>query len=156
MSLPVGWDNYFGFVCTPNHRTFLNAKMEKVFTVSFPRPTQVLLTSLAAAPRTEDDSKPSLKALPTIEAPNIDCLFLKDAYAFLECDLNRIIDGFGENSMVIGKITGAYIAPDSLRSSVRDDSDLIFQSPLLAYLAPGRIATIKDTKVFPFPAQFKK
>lgn len=156
MAIPMGWQNYFGFVCTPRHRTYLNIKQEKIFTVSFPRPTQVVLTSLTAAPRCEDDSKPSLKALPTVKAPNIDCVFMKDAYLYLECGLHRIIDGFGENSLIIGQITGAYVAKDALRSSERDDNDLIFHSPLLAYLAPKRFATIKDTRAFPFPAQFKK
>jgi flavin reductase (DIM6/NTAB) family NADH-FMN oxidoreductase RutF len=156
MAIPMGWQNYFGFVCTPRHRTYLNIKQEKVFSVSFPRPTQVVLTSLTAAPRCEDDSKPSLKALPTVRSPKINCVFMKDAYLFLECQRNRIIDGFGENSLIIGKIVGAYVAKDALRSSERDDNDLIYQSPLLAYLAPRRFTTIKDTRAFPFPAQFKK
>ena len=155
MAIPMGWQNYFGFVCTPRHRTYLNIKQEKEFTVSYPRPTQVVLTSLTAAPRCEDDTKPSLRALPTVPAPNIDCVFMKDAYLYLECKLNRIIDGFGENSLIIGKIVGAYVAKEALRSSERDDNDLIFSNPLLVYLAPRRFATIKDSKAFPFPAQFK-
>ncbi|MCK4776171.1 MAG: flavin reductase [Candidatus Krumholzibacteria bacterium] len=156
MAIPMGWQNYFGFVCTPRHRTYLNIKQEKVFTVSYPRPTQVVLTSLTAAPRCEDDTKPSLQALPTVRAPNVECVFMKDAYLYLECELNRIIDGFGENSLIIGKIVGAYVAKDALRSSERDDNDLIYNTPLLAYLSPRRFATIKDSKAFPFPAQFKK
>ena len=155
MAIPMGWQNYFGFVCTPRHRTYLNIKQEKVFTVSFPRPTQVVITSLTAAPRCDDDTKPSLRALPTVQAPNIDCVFMKDAYLYLECKLNRIIDGFGDNSLIIGKIVGAHVAKDSLRSNERDDNDLIFSDPLLVYLAPRRFATVKDSKAFPFPAQFK-
>jgi flavin reductase (DIM6/NTAB) family NADH-FMN oxidoreductase RutF len=110
---------------------------------------------LTAAPRCEDDTKPSLQALPTIPAPNIDCVFMKDAYLYLECKLNRLIDGFGENSLVVGKIAGAYVAREALRSSERDDNDLIYSNPLLVYLAPRRFSTIKDSKAFPFPAQFK-
>jgi flavin reductase (DIM6/NTAB) family NADH-FMN oxidoreductase RutF len=155
MAIPMGWQNYFGFVCTPRHRTYLNIKQERVFTVSYPRPTQVVLTSLTAAPRCEDDSKPSLKALPTVPAPEVDCVFMKDAYLYLECKLNRIIDGFGENSLIIGGIVAAYVAKDALRSTEKDDNDLIFNSPILAYLSPGRFTTIKDSKAFPFPAQFK-
>jgi flavin reductase (DIM6/NTAB) family NADH-FMN oxidoreductase RutF len=155
MAIPIGWQNYFGFVCTPRHRTYLNIKLEKAFTVSFPRPTQVVLTSLTAAPRCDDDTKPSLQALPTIPAPNIDCVFMKDAYLYLECKLNRIIDGFGDNSLVVGKIVGAYVAKESLRSNERDDNDLIYNNPLLTYLAPRRFSTVKDSRAFPFPAQFK-
>ena len=50
MATPLGWQNYFGFVCTPRHRTYQNIRREGVFTVSFPRPSQVVLTSLSAAP----------------------------------------------------------------------------------------------------------
>ena len=155
MAGPLGWQNYFAFVCTPRHRTYLNIKQEKMFTVSYPRPTQVILASLTAAPRCEDDSKPSLKALPTAPAPSVDCLFMKDSYLFLECTLNRLVDGFGDNSLIIGEIVGAHVAKDSLRSGDRDDRELIADNPLLAYLAPSRLSTISDSKEFPFPAQFK-
>ena len=50
MGMPLGWQNYFVFVCTPRHRTQQNIEQEKAFTVSYPRPTQLVLTSLAAAP----------------------------------------------------------------------------------------------------------
>ena len=42
MVTPLGRENYFGFVCTPNHGTYHNVKKENVFTVSFPRPDQVV------------------------------------------------------------------------------------------------------------------
>ena len=63
MALPLGWQDYFGFVCTPRHRTYHNARRERSFTVTYPRPTQVLLASLAASPREEANSKPLLDAL---------------------------------------------------------------------------------------------
>ena len=47
MAFPMGWDNYFGFVCTPEHSTYQNIQRERVFTGTFPRPTQVILASLA-------------------------------------------------------------------------------------------------------------
>ncbi len=37
MAIPLGWSNYFGFVCTPSHRTYQNIQREQAFTVSFPR-----------------------------------------------------------------------------------------------------------------------
>jgi hypothetical protein len=33
---------------------------------------------------------------------------------------------------------------------------VIHDSPLLAYLAPGRFATIDRSNAFPFPAEMKK
>jgi len=156
MVIPMGWQNYFGFVCTPRHRTYLNIKQERVFSVSYPRPSQVLETSLTAAPRCEDDSKPGLLTLPTFPAREIDCPFLADSYAYLECRLHRLVDGFGENSLVVGAIIAARVDKDAVRGPDKDDADLIYNAPLLAYLAPARFAHITETRAFPFPAHFKK
>jgi len=49
MAFQLGLENYFGFVCTPEHRTYQNARLEESFTVSFPRLTQVVLASLDAS-----------------------------------------------------------------------------------------------------------
>ncbi len=65
LAFPMGWDNYFGFVCTPRHRTYQNIQREGAFTVSYARPTQLVLTALAASPRCGEDDKASLAALPT-------------------------------------------------------------------------------------------
>lgn len=156
MASPLGWENYFGFVCAPHHRTYQNIAREQVFTVSFPRPSQVVLTSLASAPRDEDDLKPSLVALPTLPAVQVAGVFYRDSYLFLECELERIVDGFGQNSLIAGLIVAAHVHLDALRSAERDDHQLISQSPLLAYLYPGRFARIAQSFSFPFPAGFKK
>jgi flavin reductase (DIM6/NTAB) family NADH-FMN oxidoreductase RutF len=111
---------------------------------------------MAAAPRCGDDSKPSLFALPTFPASQVDGVFVKDAYLFLECTLDRIVDGFGENSLIIGRIIAAHAHDDALRSAERDDQDVIHQAPLLSYLAPGRIARIDESYSFPFPADFRR
>ena len=49
LAMPMGC-NYFGIACTPAHGTYTNAVREGAFTVSFPKPSQVLVASLAAAP----------------------------------------------------------------------------------------------------------
>lgn len=46
MVAPMGWQNYFGFVCSPTHGTYVNIARTGVFTFSYPRPSQVLYTSL--------------------------------------------------------------------------------------------------------------
>lgn len=43
MATLVGWDNYFAFVCTRKHSTYRNVRTEGFFTVSFPKPSQVIL-----------------------------------------------------------------------------------------------------------------
>ena len=155
MAMPLGWDNYFGFICTPRHRTYQNIARERVFTVSFPRPDQVVLTSLAASPRCEDQVKPSLIALPTFPAIQIQGVFLKDAYLFLECQLDRIVDGFGDNSLIAGQIVAAHVQAEALRVSDQIDQDLLAQSPLLVYLPPSRYASLDHSFSFPFPKGFQ-
>ncbi|HET9563498.1 MAG TPA: hypothetical protein VFP27_03120, partial [Mycobacterium sp.] len=39
MAFPLGWDNYFGFVCAPSHGTFRNVERTRSFTVTYPRHT---------------------------------------------------------------------------------------------------------------------
>ena len=151
MAFPLGWEGYFGFVCTPDHMTYWNAKREDCFTVSYPRPGQEMLTSLAASPRDrETECKPSLRALPTFPAPTIDGVFFADAYLFFECELVRILDEFGANSLIVGRIVAAHARSDALRHSDTDDQQLILESPLLAYLHPGRFSRIRETVAFPF------
>jgi flavin reductase (DIM6/NTAB) family NADH-FMN oxidoreductase RutF len=156
MVTAMGWGNYFGFVCTPRHGTYRNIQRSGEFTVSYPRPSQLLYTSLAAAPRCGDDEKPSLLALPTVPATRVDGVFIEDAYLFLECEHFKTVDGFGENSLVTGEIVAAYAHTDALRSSEWDDQELIHDAPLLAYLQPGRFASIDRSYSFPFPAGMKK
>lgn len=156
LAIPVSWENYFGFVCTPRHCTYHNITLSRQFTVTYARPNQVVLTSLAASPRCEDGSKPIVEQLPTIPANDVDAVFLKDGYLFLECILHKIYDDFGDNSLITGRVQSARIARDALRVADGDDQLLLQQSPLLAYLYPNRFAEISDTKTLPFPRGFKR
>lgn len=156
MATPLSWENHFGFVCSPSHGTYQNIRRERAFTVSFPNPSQVIAASLAAVPRCEDRGKPSLRALPTTPAKQIDGVFLEDGYLFLECRLDRIIDGFGRNSLIAGHVVAAHVAEQALRMADLDDQDLLLRSPLLAYLSPGRYATIDRSLSFPLPVGFRR
>jgi flavin reductase (DIM6/NTAB) family NADH-FMN oxidoreductase RutF len=156
MVTPMGWENYFGFVCTSRHSTYQNALREKTFTVSMPRPDQVVLASLCASPRQEESVKPEIGALQTRPATKVRGRFLAQSYLFLECEVDRIVDGFGENSLVVGHIVAAAVAPDSLRTLEGDNQDMIRTSPLLAYLPPGRFARVEETHSFPFPAGYER
>ena len=156
MATPLGWDRYFGFVCTPAHGTYVNARREGVFTVSFPRPSQILSASLAAAPRCEGDAKPSLELLSTRPATVVDGVLLEEAYLHFECRTERIVDGFGENSLVAGEIVETLVTEESIRRSDRDDQELLMAAPLLAYVAPGRYAEVDQTVAFPFHAGWSR
>jgi flavin reductase (DIM6/NTAB) family NADH-FMN oxidoreductase RutF len=120
------------------------------------RPSQTVLASLAATPRCEDGSKPITQALPTFQADKVNASFVQDGYLFLECMLHQFVDNLGENSLIIGRIVSARVAEDALRASDEDDEDLVYASPLLAYLYPGRFAEIASTTKLPFPAGFKR
>lgn len=156
MVTALGWENHFGFVCTPAHSTWRNARREGCFTVSFPRPSQVLAASLAAAPRCDDHEKPSLSALRTRPATTVDGVLLDDAYLHFECETDRIVDGFGPNSLVTGRIVEALVEEAALRAADRDDEQLVYRAPLLAYVAPGRWAEVSHTFAFPFHAGWSR
>lgn len=156
LALPMGLENYFGFICTPSHRTYVNLQREAAFTVSYPRPAQLVETSLAASPRCSNDEKPALAALPVFPASKVAGVLLEGAYLFFECELDRIVGDIGANSLVVGRIVAARVAEDAERLVDRDDQSLIYGSPLLAYLNPGRFAKIEQSLSFPFPAGMRK
>lgn len=154
LAMPMSWDNWFGFVCTPRHRTYANARRDGVFTVSYPRPRQVVLTSLAAAPRNEEGDKPALQALPVRPAARVRGVLVEGCSLWLECELERVVDGFGVNSLLAGRVVAAQAEEAILRETDRDDGELLLREPLLAYLAPGRFAEVGASQGFPFHAGF--
>ena len=156
MVTPMGWQNYFGFVCTPAHATCQNIERSGEFTVSYPKPDQVLFSSLAASPRQASNEKPVIDYFTTFPASVVDGEFIDAAYLYFECRHFKTIHGFGDNCLITGEIVAARAEPDFLRSSEIDDQELIRKAPLFAYLAPGRFSAIETSNGFPFPADMKK
>ena len=156
MAMPLSWENHFGFVCTPRHGTYHNAKREGVFTVSYPNPSQWLQASLTASPRCEDGHKHALELVETFPAETVDGVLVSDGYLYFECELERIIDGFDDNSLIVGRIVAAHADESVIRSVEQDDQELIYNHPLLGYLHPGRFAEIRESMAFPFPKGMKK
>lgn len=156
MATPLGWGNWFAFVCSPRHATYVNAAREGAFTVSVPTPDQLVEASLAAGPRYESEGKPAVGVLKTVPASVVDGILLDGSHLHLECEFDRAVDGFGVNSLVIGRVVAASAAEGSLRSPDRDDADLLRDAPQLVYLHPGRIAVVGDTRSFPFPRGMKR
>lgn len=156
MAFPMGWENYFGFVCSASHHTYTNIERSGEFTVSYPKPSQVLYASLAASPRHAGGPKTVLQSFATFEASKIDGEFIEDAYLFLECRHHKTIDGFGKNCLITGEVVAAYADPGYVRSSELDEQELIHNHPLFAYLPPSRFATIEASNAFPFPANMKR
>ncbi len=123
--------------------------------MSYPKPSQVLYSSLAASPRMEGH-KPVLEYFTTFPAEKIHGEFIDEAYLYFECKHFKTIDGFGPNCLITGEIIAVYADNDFLRHGEIDDQETIHDSPLLAYLAPGRFATIERSNAFPFPADMRK
>jgi len=151
MAMPLGWENFYGFVCCHRHATYRNAVEHGSFTVSFPDEELIVQTGLAASRRLSDASKPALAALPTFPARVVDGVLVKGCVLYLECELERVVDGFGPNSLVVGKVVAASAREDVLRGGETDDADLVSGAGVLAYLHPGRFTTVRTSLAFPFP-----
>ena len=123
------WGPWFVFVCALNHATYRNAVRERAFTVSWVRPSQVIVASLAATHRFDDGTKPALAALHTFDASVIDGVFVRDGCFFLECELDRVVEGFGINSLVIGRVVAAHADRKALRALDPDDAQQLPACP---------------------------
>ena len=158
MAMLMSWKNWFGFVCTPRHRTYHNIKEFGRFSVSFVKPDQVLMSSLAAMPRSavKDFSEEITKQIPTIYNEEGTSIYLKDSYVMLDCRLYKVIDGFDDYSLICGKIESAWVDKDYRIISDEGQQDQIYRHPLLAYVAQGRFASIKKTWSYPYPKDFKR
>jgi len=156
MAGPVSWENHFGFVCCETHATYRNAVRSGEFTVSYPTPDQLIETSLASAPRSDDDTKPSLVAVPTVPASVVRGALVKGARIHLECELEHIVDDLGANSLIIGRIVAAAIAEPALRVMDREDEHVMADAPVLAYLQPNRFCVIDESRSFPFHAGWSR
>jgi flavin reductase (DIM6/NTAB) family NADH-FMN oxidoreductase RutF len=156
LATPIGRQNYFGFVCTERHATYRNVLAHPEFTVSFPRADRIIQTTLAAGERFEDGSKPTLAAVPTFPAQRVDGVLVEGCYLYLECELDRIIDGFGEDSLIVGRVVGARARRDYVRNADVDDADLLHRLSPIAYLAPGRFGIVRETYCLPLPIGFRR
>jgi flavin reductase (DIM6/NTAB) family NADH-FMN oxidoreductase RutF len=132
LAMPWGWEDHYCFVCSAKHTTYRNIRRHGLFTVTYLRPAEVSLVSLAAAPICEDGSKPSLQMLPTFPAHQVEGILVQGCYLFLECALQKIPDGLGPNSLIIGDLLGAAAHEEALRTEEQDENDQLFQFPLLA------------------------
>ena len=158
MATPIGFSNYFGFVCTPRHVTYQNIKKEKKFTVSFVKPSQLVTASLAASPRGENKKnfKEVIKCLSTFSTSKKNNLFITDSYVLFECSLYKVIDGFDDYSIITGKIDTAWVHKEDKIYSDIDEQQHLYNNPLLVYISQGRFANVKETFNFPFPKNFQR
>lgn len=150
MAGPVSWDNHFGFICCETHATYCNTVRTRTFTVSYPTADQLVETSLTSAPRSLLDTKPSLEAVPIVPATVVDGGLVRGARIHLECELERVMDNLGANSLIVGRVVAAAVDERAIRVMDREDEHVIADAPLLAYLQPNRFCVIDESRSFPF------
>ncbi len=126
-----------------------------MFTVSYPRPEDILDVSLAAAPRDTEGSKPSLTAIETVDADAVDAPAVAGAYGVLECELDRFVE-FDDGELVAGIVVAKHVHTDAYRSDDAEPETLLEQAPVLAHLYPDRFAAISESHAFPFPEGFER
>ena len=156
LAMPIGWGNFFGFVCSRSHATYGNLCAHPEFTVSFPGMDRLVPVSMAAGARLADSSKPTLAAVRVLPARVVEGVLVEGCAVYLECTLDRFVDGFGENSIVVGRVVAASARRAAVRGHDVDDADLLHALRPLVYLAPGRVAEVRETQAFPFPVDFRR
>ena len=158
MAMPLGWE---GFYCFVVHATACDLPQCRRRIHSSRSASRGLSRSSSRASLREVGSrrveKPSL-AVPTDEHQRaiVDGAIVDGCPFYLECELERVVDGFGLNSLVVGRVVAASAAREALRGADVDDADLVHRLGLLAYLAPGRFAVVRESLSFPLPADFRR
>ena len=113
-------------------------------------------TGLGAGGKQPDGSKPALRALPTFRrASSTACWSRAAGSIHLECALDRIVDGFGENSLVVGAVVTAHAPEEALRQDDVDDADL-HRLPPLGMHESRPVRGDRQSLSFPFPVDLRR
>ena len=158
MATPLGFSDFFGFVCTPRHNTYHNIKKNQRFSVSFVKPSLIFEPSFNTMPRcaVKDFPEEITNQIPTVTNHDGEVIFVRDSYVMLDCSAYKIIDGFDDYSLITGKINYAKVHKDYKIVSDEGHQKQIYDNPLLAYIAQGRFASIKETLSYPYPKDFQR
>jgi flavin reductase (DIM6/NTAB) family NADH-FMN oxidoreductase RutF len=148
-------EQYFAFVCTPQHHTYQNVKANKEFVVNYPSPELIGKVS-AAAQRAEDSDEIALAGLTSIPSLIVKPPRIKECYLHLECKLLEIKD-LEDSSLILGKIV-ARSADKELSFQLGKSGEsikLLSKRPLLAYVYPDHYTKISIAEEFVFPKNYK-
>jgi len=149
--MPVGRKGYWAFACCDRHHTYQNVAQQGEFVINIPGPELIEQVSRAAAefpPGADEISGAGLTAIPShvVGVPS-----LAECRVHLECKKERILDGFGEESLIIGEVVAVTVNESLVDAGV----EILEEHPLLVYVYPGHYAGIKGAKRFRFPRNYK-
>jgi hypothetical protein len=157
LAMPMSWQNDFGFVCTPRHRTYDNVRTTGVFTVTYVRPDQAVFASLAASPRDADgnkaDHRPARDHAGEAHRRALPRRRLPVPRVRAAPHLRRLRQEQPDHGPHRGRPGRGRRRAQRRRWTTRTCCS---RAPLLAYLYPGRFATVADSNQLPFPAGFSR
>jgi flavin reductase (DIM6/NTAB) family NADH-FMN oxidoreductase RutF len=148
-------EQYFAFVCTPQHHTYQNLKANKEFVVNYPGPELIERVS-AAAQLAEDSDEIALAGLTSIPSVVVKPPRIKECYLHLECKLVEIKD-LEDSSLILGKIVARSADKEVSfeRGKSKENIRLLSKRPLLAYIYPDHYTKINVAEEFIFPKNYK-
>jgi flavin reductase (DIM6/NTAB) family NADH-FMN oxidoreductase RutF len=148
-------EQYFAFVCTPEHHTYQNVKANKEFVVNYPGPELIGKIS-AAAQRAEGSDEIALAGLTSTPSMVVKPPRIKECYLHLECKLLEIKD-LEDSSLILGRVVARSADKEVSfeRGKSRENIRLLSKRPLLAYVYPDHYAKISLAEEFVFPKNYK-
>jgi flavin reductase (DIM6/NTAB) family NADH-FMN oxidoreductase RutF len=148
-------EQYFAFVCAPQHHTYQNAKANKEFVVNYPGPELIGKVS-ATAQLAEDSDEIALAGLTSITSLVVKPPRIKECYLHLECKLLEIKD-LEDSSLILGNVVArsADKAVSFECRKSRENIRLLSKRPLLAYVYPDHYTKISFAEEFVFPKNYK-
>lgn len=155
-SMDVGRsEEYFAFVCVPQHHTYQNVKATGEFVVNYPGPKLIKNVSEASqlAENVDEIALAGLTGIPSlvVKPPRI-----KECYLHLECKLVEIKE-FDDASIVLGRIVARSADKEVSfeRGKSKESIKLLSKRPLLAYVYPNHYTKISVAEEFVFPRNYK-
>ena len=148
-------EQYFAFVCVPQHHTHQNVKATGEFVVNYPGPELIMNVSEASqlAENVDEIALAGLTGIPSmvVKPPRI-----KECYLHLECKLVDIKE-FDDASIVLGRIVARSASQEVCfeRGKSKESIKLLSKRPLLAYVYPNHYTKISVAEEFIFPRNYK-
>jgi flavin reductase (DIM6/NTAB) family NADH-FMN oxidoreductase RutF len=148
-------EQYFAFVCTPQHHTYQNVKANKEFVVNYPGPELIENVS-AAAQLAEDCDEIALAGLTSIPSLVVKPPRIKECHLHLECRLLETMD-LEDASLVLGRVVARSADKEVSfeHGKAKENIRLLSERPLLAYVYPDHYAKISVAEEFVFPKKYK-